>query len=122
MEKGTQESSPRKRDRSSRNLCTILRRHLGQRTVLGVAIPVLEDYILSAKAGEITGGLAEKDISDGFNRLAKQFIHSDYHSTYIARRLGRAGFLDLSDGKYRLRPSLLLDATVGELEQLKDEL
>jgi len=27
----------------SRNLLTVLRRHLGQRTVLGVAIPVLDD-------------------------------------------------------------------------------
>jgi hypothetical protein len=90
--------------------------------VLGVAIPVLEDYVLAAKAGKITDGLAEKEIVDGFNLLAGQFIHSDYHSTYIARRLGKAGFLDLKNGKYGLRPALLIDTTAEELEQLKDEL
>jgi len=90
--------------------------------VLGVAIPVLEDHVRAAKAGRITYGLSEKEIADGFNRLASQFIHSDYHSTYIARRLGKAGFLDLSNGRYRLRPALLADTTAEELEQLKDEL
>ncbi len=90
--------------------------------MLGVAIPVLEDHVRAAKAGRITYGLSEKEIADGFNRLASQFIHSDYHSTYIARRLGKAGFLDLSNGRYRLRPALLADTTAEELEQLKDEL
>jgi hypothetical protein len=82
----------------------------------------LEDHVRAAKAGRITYGLSEKEIADGFNRLASQFIHSDYHSTYIARRLGKAGFLDLSNGRYRLRPALLADTTAEELEQLKDEL
>jgi hypothetical protein len=122
MAKGMHDPGTKKRSGSSRNLCAVLRRHLGQRTVLGVAIPVLEDYLLSAKAGEISDGVAEKAISDGFNQLANQFIHSDYHSTYIARRLGKAGFLDLTNGKYRLRPSLLVDITTEELDQLKDEL
>ncbi len=122
MAKGMQESGPSAQGQSAVNLCAILRRHLGQRTVLGVAIPILEDYILAAKAGRTSEGLAEKEIAEGFNLLATQFIHSDYHSTYIARRLGKAGFLDLTNGKYRLRPSLLADATVEELERLKHEL
>jgi hypothetical protein len=122
MAKGMQRSGRRTNGHSSSNLCTVLRRHLGQRTVLGVAIPILEDYVLGAKAGKPSDGLAEKQIADGFNLLATQFIHSDYHSTYIARRLGNAGFLDLTNGKYRLRPSLLSGIPVEELEGLKDEL
>lgn len=103
-------------------MCTVLRTHLGQRTVLGVAIPVLENHLIASRAGRATDGLTEKEIADGFNLLATQFIHSDYHSTYIARRLGRAGFLDLKNGKYRLRPSLLEGTTLDELNDLKDEL
>jgi hypothetical protein len=122
MANGTQKSGRRKSDSATRNLCTVLRAHLGQRTVLGVAIPVLEDYILASKARQATDGLAEKEIADGFNLLATKFIHSDYHSTYIARRLGNAGFLDLKDGKYRLRPSLLSDVSTDQLEELKEEL
>jgi hypothetical protein len=106
----------------SRNLLTVLRRHLGQRTVLGVAIPVLDDYLSAARSGGTSDGLTEKQIEEGFRRLTTQFIHSDYHSTYIARRLGRAGFLDLMNGKYRLRPSLMLGVTADELDQLRLEL
>jgi len=106
----------------SRNLLTVLRRHLGQRTVLGVAILVLDDYLSAARSGGTSDGLTEKQIEEGFRRLTTQFIHSDYHSTYIARRLGRAGFLDLMNGKYRLRPSLMLGVTADELDQLRLEL
>jgi hypothetical protein len=90
--------------------------------VLGVAIPILNDYLLASRAGRIPEGLNEKQIEEGFRQLASEFLHSDFHSTYIARRLGRAGFLDLADGMYRLRPSLLVNTTCEELEQLRDEL
>src|ERR1035441_9468597 len=101
------------------NLSIVLRRHLGQRTVLGVAIPMLDDYLLASRAGRVPNGLTEKRIEEGFRQLASEFLHSDFHSTYIARRLGKAGFLDLTEGRYRLRPSLLANTTVGELDQLK---
>ena len=90
--------------------------------MLGVAIPILNDYLLASRAGRIPEGLNEKQIEEGFRQLASEFLHSDFHSTYIARRLGRAGFLDLADGMYRLRPSLLVNTTCEELEQLRDEL
>jgi hypothetical protein len=83
---------------------------------------MLDDYLLASGAGLIPDGLTEKQIEEGFRQLASEFLHSDFHSTYIARRLGKAGFLDLVDGRYRLRPSLLLNTTVEELVQLKDEL
>ncbi|MGH9607223.1 MAG: hypothetical protein ACRD3N_16165 [Terracidiphilus sp.] len=106
----------------AKNLPRILRRHLGQRTVLGIAIPVLDDYLIAAKTGEETGGITERQVEDGFRQLSTQFLHSDYHPTYIARRLGRMGFLDFTNGKYRLRPSLLIGTTVDELDRLRDEL
>ena len=100
----------------------MLRKHLGQRTVLGVGIPLLDDYLAAARDGRVSEGLTEKQIEDGFRKLATQYIHSDYHSTYIARRLGRAGFVDFTDGRYRLRPSLLESSTLDELDRLRDEL
>jgi hypothetical protein len=103
-------------------LATLLRKHLGQRTVLGVAIPMLEDHLRAAKAGKPSDGVTEKQIEDSFRQLASTFIHSDYHSTYVARRLGNTGFLDLVNGKYKLRPALLEGTTVEELEQLRDDL
>lgn len=122
MSNGVRKSSPAQRGCKGKNVLTVLRRHLGQRTVLGVAIPVLDDYLLAAKAGKTPDGLTEKEISQGFNQIAAQFLHSDYHSTYIARRLGKAGFLDFANGKHKLRESLMSGTTIEELEQLRDEL
>ena len=106
----------------NRSLSGVLRRHLGQRTVLGVAIPVLDDYLRHTRTGKATDGLTEKEIECGFRQLASQFIHSDYHSTYTARRLGKAGFLTIENGRYRLRPSLLTNTTHEELDELREEL
>jgi hypothetical protein len=105
-----------------KSLSSILRKQLGKRTVLCVAIPVLDDYILERKAGRISGGLTDKQIEAGFRSLTAQFLHSDFHSTYLARPLGSSGFLDLSDGKYRLRESLLIGISEGELSQLREDL
>jgi hypothetical protein len=120
-------TNARNRDQSSRNentrnLSALLRRHLGQRTVLGVAIPVLEDYIEATQAGKAAEGLTEKQIEEGFRKLATQFLHSDYHSTYIARRMGKAGFLDFINGRYRLRASMVDKTTTEDLIQLRNEL
>jgi hypothetical protein len=104
------------------NLCTMLRKHLGQRTVLGVAIPILQDFVRASSEGRLSDGLTEREIEEGFRKLAAEFIHSDFHSTYIARRLGSAGFLDLAGGRYRLRSALLADTTVEEVDQLRQEL
>ena len=87
-----------------------------------MAIPLLNDYLDAVKGGDTLDGLTERQIEDGFRRLASQYIHSDYHSTYIARRLGRAGFVDFTDGRYHLRPSLLKNAKIDELGRLRDEL
>ncbi len=107
-----------KESRSRDDLRTILQRHLGQRTVLGVGIPILAGHIAAAKTGAEFGGLTEKEIRDGFRELAGKFITSDYHSTYVQRPLGRRGFLELAEGRYRLRRSLLTGMNVADLEQL----
>lgn len=100
----------------------MLRKHLGQRTVLGVAIPLLNDYLTAARNGQTSDGLTEKQIEDGFRNLATQYIHSDFHSTYLVRRLGRAGFVDFTNGSYCLRPTLMENTTVEELDRLQEEL
>src|SRR5271165_429987 len=106
----------------SKDICFVLRKHLGQRTVLGVAVPVLADHILAAKRGTISDGLTEKQIETGFRQLLSKFISSDYHSTYIDRRLGTRGFLEPSGGKYRIRESLLLNVGIEELDRLHSDL
>lgn len=108
--------------RSERNLSVILRSCLGQRTVLGVAIPVLSGHIEAARRAVKFRGLSERQIQEGFNQLAGQFIKSDYHSTYIDRRLGRRGFLELSEDRYRMRAPLLDGLGIEDLEQLRDDL
>jgi len=111
-----------KKSGSAKNLGNVLRKQLGKRTVLGVAIPLLDDYILEANAGRISRGLTDKQIDAGFRRLAAQFLHSDFHSTYLARSLRDTGFADFSDGLYILRPSLLCGIPIEEMVQLRDEL
>jgi hypothetical protein len=108
--------------RKPNNICTILRRHLGQRTVLGVAIPVLAAHIDAAKKRRPFQGLTEKQIDVAFRELTSKFIKSDYHSTYIDRRLGARGFLDLWGNRYKIRERLLSGVALADLEQLHDEL
>lgn len=109
------------RPSSARNLRSVLQKQLGKRTVLGVAIPLLEDHISEAAVGRLSLGLTDKQIETGFRQLAAQFLHSDFHSTYLARPLRDSGFLDFSGGKYQLRPSLLTGLTIEELRALLDE-
>lgn len=111
-----------KHDGGARDIRSVLRKHLGQRTVLGVAIPVLADHVDAARRGVTTEGLTERQIEAGFRKTLAKFIRSDYHSTYIDRRLGARGFLEFSNGRYRLRQSLLQDLQIRDVELLRDEL
>ena len=108
--------------RHAKDIRSVLRRHLGHRTVLGVAIPVLAHYIKAARQGRVSEGLTEKQIETGFRQLLTKFIRSDYHSTYIDRPLGERGFLEPSKGRYRIRESLLVGVDIEELERLHAEL
>ncbi len=93
--------------RVNRNICLVLRRHLGQRTVLGVVIPVLEGHIKAIRQGVSSEGLTEAQVKDGFQKLASRFLKSDYHPTYIQRRLGPRGFLEVTGERYRFQTLLL---------------
>jgi hypothetical protein len=112
----------RKKKRSEQSISDVLREYLGQRTVLGVAIPVLSAHIEAAESGSRFQGLSERQIQQGFRELVGRFIKSDYHSTYIDRRLGRRGFLELSGDRYRIRATLLEGIALNDLKRLRDEL
>ncbi len=64
----------------------------------------------------------KRQIVAGFRELAATYLNSDYHPTYLQRRLGPKGFLELDGDRYRLRASLLVDLTCSELEDLLLEL
>jgi len=112
----------RGRRQKVKNLSAILRRHAGQRTVLGVAIPVLTGLIQALRQETEFAGLTEPEIESGFRQLCGQFIKSDFHSTYIVRRLSPRSFLEFHEGRYRFRGELLQGATLLELEQLHADL
>jgi hypothetical protein len=90
--------------------------------VLGVAVPVLEDCIRAVRQGMVPEGLSEKQIEAGFQKLLSKFITSDYHSTYVDRRLGTRGFLEPWKDRYRIRQALLAGVAIEDLEQLHAEL
>lgn len=108
--------------RDTRTILHALRRHLGQRTVLCIAIPILREHIASIKRGVKPLGLAEREIVRAFRELTEQFGASDYHPTYVQRRLGPKGFLELKGMNYRLRSRLLRGVEVSMLESLDAEL
>jgi hypothetical protein len=83
---------------------------------------VLANYIEATKARNVSDGLTEKQIEAGFRELTARFIKSEYHSTYIDRRLGPRGFLEIVGTKYRIRPQLLAGVGLDELEQLQRQL
>lgn len=90
--------------------------------MLGVAIPVLSGHIEALRRHINFEGVTERQIQAGFKDLAGRFIRSEYHSTYVSRRLGRQGFLELSGDKYFIRAPLLVGLGLEELERLRDEL
>ncbi|MFI5385466.1 MAG: hypothetical protein ACHQ50_05020 [Fimbriimonadales bacterium] len=49
-------------------------------------------------------------------------MKSDFHPTYIQRRLGPNGFLEVVGDRYRIRPKLLASVPLTELESLAAEL
>lgn len=100
----------------------VLRRHAGQRTVLYVALAILAEHRRTIAAGTACAGLLERDIVKVFRDFAKQYGHSDYHPTYIQRRLGHRGFLEVIGSKYRFRSALMTGATTAQLDELHNEL
>lgn len=116
MKRAPTKESPRQ----SRNVRSVLRTHLGQRTVLGIAIPILSAQIEDLKNGREPKGLTEKQIEAGFRNLNSQFVKSDYHSTYLHRASAR--FLENSGNRHKIREQLVAGVGVEELEQLCTEL
>lgn len=108
--------------RGRRNLVSVLKRHLGQRTVLGVAMPVLAGHIDALDKQIEFQGLLEMEIIEGFRKLAAEFLHCDYHPTYVQRRLGPRGFLEVVGDRYRFREPLLTGLDRSQLVELQEEL
>ncbi len=108
--------------RRTKTILEALRKHLGQRTVLYVGIPILNEHIRSLETNSLCAGLEEREIVKVFRQLAGQYGHSDYHPTYIQRRLGHRGFLEFKGNKYRFRSTLMLGVAATELAGLRDEL
>jgi len=106
----------------NKTIVDALRRHVGQRTVLYVALPILDETARALRQKSVFAGLAETDIVQVFRDLAKRFGHSDYHPTYIQRRLGPSGFLELDGTRYRFRDALMQGITVENLDELNVEL
>ena len=68
-------------------------------------------------------GLTEGEIIVGFRQLAATYLSSDYHPTYIQRRLGPNGFLEVAGDRYRFRSPLVQEIpNQGQLEELLSEL
>ena len=106
--------------RRTRDICSILRAHSGQRTVLGIAIPVLSAHIADANDRREPRGLTERQVENGFRELSSRFVKSDYHSTYLHRALAR--FLETVGNRYKIRRQLLAGTGIEELEQLHADL
>src|SRR5262249_8578886 len=107
---------------SSPTLVSLLRRQAGRRTVLGVVLPILTAQIAALRAGQPFAGVSAKQIETGFRELCGKFLHSQFHTTYIDRRLGPRSFLVLEQNLYRFRPALLEGVSVGDLDALHEEL
>jgi len=90
--------------------------------VLGVALPILSAQIVALRAGQAFAGISAKQIEAGFRELCGMFLHSQFHTTYIDRRLGPRSFLALDQDLYRFRPALLEGVSVNDLETLHEEM
>jgi len=107
---------------SKRNIVGVLRRHLGQRTVLCVALPILRGHLEATRSKRQFAGLTEREIVKGFRELTNKFGKSDYHPTYVQRRLGPQGFLEINGTAYRFRAGLVEGIDRDTLDALHTEL
>lgn len=112
----------RRKSPSSTTLVDILRQQSGRRTVLGIALPILSAQIIALRASQPFTGISAKQIEAGFRELCGRFLHSQFHTTYLHRRLGQRGFLVLEHDLYRFRPTLLDGLSTQDLELLHVEL
>ncbi len=87
-----------------------------------MAIPILSAQVAATRAGQPFLGLSAKEIEAGFCELCGKYLHSQFHTTYIDRRLGPRSFLVLDQDLYRFRPALLEGVSLSELEKLHGEL
>lgn len=85
-------------------------------------MPVLSAHIEALEQGKPAPGLTEKEIEAGFNELASKFLRSEYHPTYVQRRLGPHGFLEVNGGRYSIRRDLLGGVALREMIDLRTEL
>jgi hypothetical protein len=89
---------------------------------LGVALPILTAHTAALRADQPFAGISAKQIESGFRELCGKFLHSQFHTTYIDRRLGPRSFLVLEQDLYHFRPALLEGMSVDDLEALHEEL
>ncbi len=108
--------------RDKQTIIDVLRRHAGKRTVLYVALPILAEHRRALETERVCPGLAERAIVKVFRELARQYGQSDYHPTYIQRRLGPTGFLEVVGSQYRFRSALMAGLTASRIDDLCAEL
>jgi hypothetical protein len=84
--------------------------------------PILEATIAARMGGQPFHGQTYREIETGFSTLGRKYLRSDFHPTYIQRRLGPSGFLESSGERYKLREDLLLGTNSLELAALVEEL
>lgn len=61
-----------------RTLRFVLTKQSGRRTVLGVAIPILEGMIASRDHTSMFQGLTASEIKAGFDNLSVKYLKSDF--------------------------------------------
>jgi hypothetical protein len=112
----------KRRPTTTPTLRDVLLRQAGRRTVLGVILPVLDGHIAAVRADTAFAGLTSPEIRRGYDALAKQFLTTEYSTTYPNRQLSTRGCFVRVGDRYRLRPKLLAGQTVEDLELLRADL
>lgn len=96
-----------------KTLREMLLRKAGQRSVLGVVIPIIDAALAALRAGVPFEGASEDQIKVGFASLAAGYLHCDFSTSYLSRRVGRRDLLELNGELYRFRSPLGDGVTVG---------
>lgn len=95
-------------------------KQVGRRTVLGVAIPILEAMLAMPQDGATFPGITASEIKSGFASLAGKYLRSEFSTTYLARPLSPSGFLEFRQGLYRFRPTLIQGMAYNDIASLRD--
>ena len=101
----------------------MISRDIAKFTVIFTLLEVLQGHIRTQSKDVGFEGLSPMEIKVGYDKNAKKYRKKQFYHTYLQRHTKEGDyFQEILSGRYALRPELIDNLSVIELELLRDEI